>query len=145
MEQQHIYNEDQWIKTIFLLSDIHGWLQEAEKSLFYQLPIGCKKKLLRNSYYLSCQAVAHILERHYYKISRYPNCGKFTVPVTDILTYIKEAACQPPTPLLNSVYVKRTLEVASIIGFDKLNKPANTITILTNTGGKIITAFPGIL
>jgi hypothetical protein len=143
--QQHntTYNEEQWIKTIFLISDIQGWLQETEKSLLYQIPVGCKKKLFRHSYYLGCHAMAHILERHYYKISRYPNCGKFIIPVADIISYIMEGAHQTATPVANSVYLQRIIETGTTIGFDKYNQPANTIIILTDTGGKIITAFPG--
>jgi hypothetical protein len=83
MEQHKAYNEDQWIKAIFLISDIQGWLQEAEKNLLYQIPVGCRKKLFRHRYYLGCHAMAHILERHYYKIGRHSNCGKFTIPVSN--------------------------------------------------------------
>ena len=143
--EQHGYNEEQWIKTVFLLSDIQGWLQEGERSLFYGLSIGCKKKLFRPSYYLGCRAMAHILERHYYKISRHPNCGKFTIPVADIVSYIRQAAPQATTPVPNSVYLQRTMEAETTIGFDKYHQPVNTITVLTDAGGKIVTAFPGNL
>jgi len=101
--EQHGYNEEQWIKTVFLLSDIQGWLQEGERSLFYGLSIGCKKKLFRPSYCLGCRAMAHILERDYYKISRHPNCSKFTVPVAYIVSYIRQAAPQTTTSVPNSV------------------------------------------
>lgn len=145
MEQNNAFNEEQWIKTVFLISDIQGWLQETEKRLFYQLPVSCKKKLLRHNYYLSCPALAHILERHYYKVSRHPNSGKFTIPVADILNHIREAAQAETTPVAGSVYVQRTTETATAIGYDKHNQPSSIITVITDTGGRIITAFPGKL
>ena len=131
MQQYKDYNEDQWIKTIFLLSDMQGWFLETEKILFYQLPIGYKKKLFRHDYYMSCRAMAHILERHYYKISRHSNCSKFTIPLMDIVSCIMKAAQQPTRPIPNSVYLQRTITEPEDIGLDKYGHPVHTITVIT--------------
>jgi hypothetical protein len=145
MDQQPIFNEDPWIKAIFLLSDLQGWLQESEKSLFYQLPISGKKGLFRAHYYLSARALAHILERHYYSISRHPQCGKFTIPVAEIVNYIRQAATLPTAPVPQSIHLQRVMTTGTTVGFDQHSRPVNTITILTDTGGRIVTAFPGLL
>ncbi|MFC0772557.1 hypothetical protein ACFEL9_06425 [Terrimonas sp. R1] len=40
---------------------------------------------------------------------------------------------------------RRVITTEQPIGFDKAGQPTTTITILTDGGGKIITAFPGTL
>src|SRR5205085_5431440 len=135
------FSEPEWLKLLFLLSDTQEWLNDMHKDLFDQLPV-CKKRFISKDYYLTVNKLAHILERHYYKINRYPNAGKFTIPVTDILNYIREALAIPPVPI-DGDNMRRTLEVPTPIGYDKHGRETNVITILTDAGGKIITAFPG--
>ena len=138
-------NEEQWIHILFLISDTQIWLEELQAKLIYQLPVKNKKKLLRKSHYLSASALAHILERHYFKIPRYPNAGKFTIPVASIVSYLRDASTQITTSINNSCNVQRVIDAKQIIGFDKYGKPASIITIISDCGGKIITAFPGTL
>ena len=138
-------NEEQWIHILFLISDTQIWLEELQAKLIYQLPVKNKKKLLRKSHYLSASALAHILERHYFKIPRYPNAGKFTIPVASIVSYIRDAGTQTTVPISNSCNVQRVIDAKQIIGFDKYSKPASVITAISDVGGKIITAFPGTL
>ena len=138
-------NEEQWIHILFLISDTQIWLEELQAKLIYQLPVKNKKKLLRKSHYLSASALAHILERHYFKIPRYPNAGKFTIPVASIVSYLRDAGAQTTMPVSNSCNVQRVIDAKQIIGFDKYGKPASVITVISDGGGKIITAFPGTL
>jgi hypothetical protein len=49
----------------------------------------------------------------------------------------------PVSPAPGSQNFQRVLTAENNIGFDKNGNPANTITILTDAGGRIITAFPG--
>ena len=137
------FNEPEWLKLLFLLADTQSWLDDMNKQLFNQLPVENKKKLFQKSYYLTPQSVAHILERHYYKIPRHPQTGKFHIPIPEILHLIREAATCPATPLTGTFNFQRTLQTEQPVGLDKTGEPANTITILTDAGGKIITAFPG--
>ena len=137
------FNEAEWLKLLFLLSDTQAWITEMEKSLLYQLPVNDKCKLYRKTYYLSASSLAHILERHYYKISRHPGCGKFTVDVPTIVHWIKEAYHTEPSPINGSLNFKRSLNTGTIIGFDKNGHPTTFITVLTHPGGEIKTAFPG--
>jgi len=66
------FNEAQWLQALFLLADTQTWLQQLQEGLIWQLPVKNRKKLLRQGWYLSAKALAHILERHYYKAPRHP-------------------------------------------------------------------------
>ncbi len=127
-----------------LLADTQSWLDDMAKECFMQLPVADKKKFLRKTYYLTTSALAHILERHYYKINRYPHAGKFTIPVVDILHYIREAFSLPVSPVPGCLNFQRIAHTDQSVGFDKNGQSTGNITILTDGGGKIITAFPGL-
>lgn len=138
-----MFNETEFIKFIFLLADTQTWLNDMAKEAFSRIPVHGKKKFLRKTYYLSVTALAHILERHYYKINRYPQAGKFHISLTEILHLIREAYASPANPTPGCNNFQRSLQSEIIIGYDKTGQTTNTITILTDAGGKIITAFPG--
>ena len=138
-----MFNEPEWLKLVFLLADTQAWIDELVKEAVRRLPTPDKKKFLQKNYYLGITALAHILERHYYKINRYPHAGKFHIPATEILHHIREAYSLPATPAPGTNNFQRTLETKNSIGYDKAGQPTNIITILTDAGGRIITAFPG--
>lgn len=137
------FNETQWIKLLFLLADTQNWIDDLAKDAFSQLPLSNKKQCFRKTYYLTASTLAHILERHYYKINRHQQAGKFYIPLIEIVQLIRDAAHIPATPLEGLLNFQRTLSSANNIGYDKDANPVKTITILTDSGGKIITAFPG--
>lgn len=135
-------NETEWIKLIFLLADIQTWVDDLCKETFSRLPVHDKKKFLRKTYFLSVPAFAHILERHYDKVNRYPHAGKFNIPITDILNYIREAHELPVTPAPGNNNFQRILQAPVPIGNDKNGTSTYFITIITDAGGRIITAYP---
>ena len=137
------FNEAEWIKLIFLLSDIESRVHEMQKDVFGQLPVSGKNKLFKKNYYLSTGSLAHILERHYYKINRHPGTGKFTVPVTAILHYIKEAFQLPVTMHGCGACLVRSFDTGVEIGIDKNGVPTTVMSILTDSSGIIKTAYPG--
>jgi hypothetical protein len=137
------FNEAQWLKLVFLLADTQQWINDMARDAFLQLPVTDKKKCFRKNYYLTAEAMAHILERHYYKINRHPQTGKFHIPVTDIVQLVRDAAELPTSPVPGNLNFQRTLQTANTIGNDKDGNATNTVTIITDAGGKIITAFPG--
>lgn len=139
------FSEEEWLKLLFACSDLQAWMDEFAFRLFGSIPITDRKKLFRSTYYLTPAALAHILERHYYKIPRHPGTGKFTIPVTNILHWLREAGAEPATPLPGTLNYKRIFKAPSVIGFDQQGQPTCFITILTDSGGKILTAFPGIM
>lgn len=139
------FNESQFIKLIFLLSDTQTWLVELEKNSFSQLPLPEKKKLFKQTYYLSASALSHIIERHYYKINRHPEAGKFHIELFEILHYIREAKTSIAVPIPGSNNFQRMLQTQQPIGFDQNGQPVSFITIITDTAGNIITAFPGTI
>src|SRR5688500_6584174 len=93
------FNEPEWLKLLFLLADTQQWLDDMNKELFIQLPLPDKKRLFRKTYWLTPSALTHIIERHYYKIPRHPNTGKFHIPLIEILHHIREAFHLPATPV----------------------------------------------
>jgi hypothetical protein len=103
------FNEEAWLKLIFLLSDTQDWLNEMVSGAVMQVPMNNKKRLFRKTYYITISSLAHILERHYYKIPRHPDSGKFTIPIPEILSHLRDIS-----------------------------------SVLTDSGGRITTAFPGI-
>lgn len=135
------FNEPEWIKLIFLLSDTQQWVDDLCRQAIVQLPIE-KKKLFKKDYYLTATTLAHILERHYYKINRHPQTGKFHIPVTEILHHIRSAYPVEPTPMNGSCNFCRVFETGETIGFDNNGRPATRITVITDSGGRIVTAFP---
>ena len=138
-------SEDQWLNILFLISDTQTWLDEIHEGLIHQLPVKNRKRLLRKAHYLTAAALAHILERHYYKIHRYPQAGKFTISIADIVRCIRDAINEPAVPVPNSINLQRTADTGEHIGFDRYGKATNIITVLSDAGGKIVTAFPGTL
>src|SRR5260221_8848722 len=94
-----VFDEDKWIKMLFLLSDIQEWLNEISRAVIYQIPIENKRKLFRKTYYITVTSLAHLLERHYYKVARHPEAGKFIIPIPEILSYLREAYHQLSTPV----------------------------------------------
>lgn len=139
------FGEEEWLRLLFLLSDTEQWLSDLARRLFHQLPVSDKKRLFRRSYYLTAPALAHILERHYYKIARHPGAGKFTIPVADILHQLRQAGDRAAEPIPGSANQKRVWEAEGVVGFDKDGLPTVFITILTDSGGRIVTAFPGLM
>lgn len=138
------FHESEWLRMLFLLSDTQAWLDDMAKTALMQLPVPDKRKFLRKTYYLSLPVLAHILERHYYRINRYPQAGKFTIPVTEILAFIREAHSLPATQLQGCLSFQRVMDAGKIIGFDQDGLPVRVLTILTDAAGRIITAFPGL-
>ena len=137
------FNEPEWLKLLFLLSDTQSWIDEMEKEMIYMLPIDDKKKLFRKTYYITASSLAHILEKHYYKISRHPACGKFTIPVIEIMHWLRQAFSYPSARLPGTLNYIRIINTETNIGFDKFNNPTTIISIITDNGGQIKTAFPG--
>ncbi len=139
-----MFNEAHFIKLIFTLADTQAWLDELCHETYNSIPVLCKRKFRSGTYYLSVSALAHILERHYYKIPRHPDAGKFHIALIEILHFIKEAQHMPVTPVPGKTTFQRTLQTNQQIGFDGNGLPATHITIITNAGGNIITAFHGL-
>lgn len=137
------FNEAEWLKLIFLLNDTQTWLDELIKGAAQQVPIKDKKRLFRKTYYLTVSALTHIAERHYYKIMRHPEASKFTIPFVEILSHLRDASAEPTTPVSGSLHFQRVFDVGRVIGFDRSRQQTSLMTVLTDSGGRIVTAFPG--
>lgn len=137
-----MYNEPEFIKLIFLLADTQSWLNDLCKEAFLQLPLGDKKKLATKTYYLTPAAMAHILEKHYHKINRFPQASKFTIPLADIIALIRDASTVTPQQIPGSTNWQRTITTNDYVGFNNTAQLAKSFTVITDAGGRIITAFP---
>jgi len=138
-----MFNEQDWLKLLFLLNDTQNWLDEMCREAIYQLPVNEKRKFRRKSYYLTIPAIAHILEKHYSKIQRYPQAAKFTLPVVEILNLIRDAYSLPVSPVPGTLNYQRIVDAGQPVGYDRSGLSVQIMTIITDAGGKIITAFPG--
>jgi len=142
-QPSQLLNEAEWLRLLFLISDTVSWIQEMEKSLLYQLPGADKSKLFRKTYYLPATSLAHLLEKHYYKIGRHPGCGKFTITIANIVYWIKEAGYAEPQSISGSLNLKRCMDTGTVIGYNREGERTTFITVITDAGGTIKTAFPG--
>ena len=98
---------------------------------------------MRRSYRLTIESLAHIMERHLYKIPRHPNVGKFYISVLQILALIRDAYNAPQINVPGCTHLKREVDTGIIIGHDCNQVTTSVITILTDAAGLILTAFPG--
>ncbi|MCH5720499.1 hypothetical protein [Niabella hibiscisoli] len=137
-----VFNEAQWLQVLFLLADTATWLQQLQEGLIWQLPVQQHKKLLRKSWYLSATVLAHILERHYYKLPRHPLAGKFTISIPEIVNAIKEAGQLSPEPLAGSANLQRVWEAGYSLGYDPAGNTVTIMTIISSTAGKLLPLFP---
>ncbi|ANH83328.1 hypothetical protein A8C56_22175 [Niabella ginsenosidivorans] len=155
------FNETQWLQALFLLAEAQGWLQHLQEALIWQLPVKRRKKLLRQGWYLSAKALAHILERHYCTVpphplaggqvppedgdTQVPLAGRFTIPIPQIVACIKEAGTQQPIAVPRSRHLQRVWDAGMPVGYDPAGNTVTTITVISSTSGEIITAFPGTM
>jgi hypothetical protein len=137
------FDEEAWIRLIFLLSDTQDWLTEMVMGAVMQVPMKQRKNLFRRGYYITIAALAHILERHYYKVHRHPDTSKFTISLPEILSHLRDISKEPGIPIAGSIDFRRTVDVHKIIGYDRNHIPTTFISVITDNGGRITTAFPG--
>ena len=142
------FNETQWLQALFLLAEAQDWLQQLQEALIWQLPVKRRKKLLRQSWYLTAKALAHILERHYCTVPHgvpAPLSGRFTISIPQIVACIKEAGAQQPMAVPRSRHLQRVWDAGTPVGYDPAGNTVTTITVIASTSGEIITAFPGAM
>lgn len=138
-----LFDEEQWLKLIFLLGDTSKWIDEQQRLLLQFAPVEGSKKLHRKTFYLTAAAFAHIIERHYHKIQRHPCTAKFIIPVIDILACLRDSSSLPIEIVKGSINLQRILDTNRIIGYDRSGQNTSVVTVITDPGGRIITAFPG--
>ena len=138
-----MYSEPELIRLLYTLADIQQWISDLSSAALSHVPHMGKKRLQKLDYYLSVAALVHILERHYYKIQRHPGAGKFCIPLSNILDYIRQAKDCTQQKATNHSGSYRILECDTIIGYDQLGHNTNSLTVFTDVKGNILTAFPG--
>lgn len=139
----NLINEPELIRLLYTLADIQQWISDLSTAALSHVPHMGKKRLQKLDYYLSPAALVHILERHYHKIQRHPGAGKFCIPISSILDYIRQAKDCKQHNAYNHSGSYRILECDIIIGYDQYGNNTNNLTVFTDAKGNILTAFPG--
>lgn len=135
-------NESELLRMLMLLADTQAWLNEMGTQCMHSLHPPGIKLLQGKNYRLSISALAHIVERHYYKTMRHPGTGKFDIPLAAIIDHLKDAGTAEATPIKGSVNMKRCLCFSEPVGFNKDGEPAYRMVIVTDITGNIVTAYP---
>lgn len=139
------FNEPQFLRLIFTLADTEQWVRGLVNATLSQVPRLGKKKLQKNNYYMSASSLAHILERHYHKLGRHPHTGKFCIPVIEILWHIRQAEDCKTEINIGKPGTYRQHNCQSNIGYDQDGNNTSMLTVICDSHGTIITAFPGLL
>ncbi len=137
------FNEPEWLQMLISLARSHRWQSEAEMQLLLKLPIRGIHLLMEKGYRLRVTAIGHIVTE-YYKTNTEPATAKFQIPIVQLIRIIKNAASITPVPIKKTGNLQRVVMATTKIGVDKLGEPTRQITIITSTGGEIITAYPGV-
>ena len=137
------FDEQQWMKILFLISDTQEWLDQVQRQIICQVPFQNKRKIFQKTFYLPVTSLAHILEGHYYKIHRFPGNSKFTISISEIVSFIRDASEQLPDLISGTNNFQRKLKTDKTIGLNLQGEPTDIITIITDAAGRILTAFPG--
>jgi hypothetical protein len=135
------FSEDDFISVLNNTHRIRQQIDGLSKRLMWLIAEDKKTRYFPASYYLSAYGLSHILDRHYFKIERYPDKAKFTIPVVDIVKYIRMAFVIQPQETTRKGEL-RILDAGKIIGVSATGIPCQNITIITDVNGYIRTAYP---
>ena len=135
-------NEKELLKLIGLLSDVQKWVDRLSLDCVNNFHASGIKLMNNKKYRLSIISFAHILEKHYHKILRYPDSSKFNISIPEILDYLKTAEAMDIMPIKGGANCERRLELKEMIGFNKDGEDAFCLVVITDPGGNIITAYP---
>jgi hypothetical protein len=67
-----------------------------------------------------------------------------TIDIANIVYWIKEAFHTEPQSISGSLNFKRCMDAGTVIGYNREGEPTTFITVITDAGGTIKTAFPGL-
>src|SRR6478752_8615077 len=98
--QYSVFQEQEFIAHINCLYPIQKEINGLSKRAMWLIPGNRQTRYFPASYYLSAIVLSHIMDRHYYKVPRYPDKSKFTIPVPEIVRYIRMAFPVPGEPMV---------------------------------------------
>lgn len=141
----HRITDEQWARMLLLLADTQQWINDICMQTISSIHPPAKKILKGKQYRLSVTGLAHIIERHWYKVLRHPGTGKFQLDIPGMLDLLRQAAAAPEQAMPGCLNQVRVLEHTEPVGIDRNGQPCRCITVITDQYGVIITAFPGLL
>ena len=74
----------------------------------------------------------------------YPHAGKFHIPVIDILQMIRQGFIVQPVQIPGKLSLLRVMSADKVIGFDRSSNATIHISVISDAGVKIVTAFTGV-
>ncbi|MBO9659080.1 MAG: hypothetical protein J7527_09670 [Chitinophagaceae bacterium] len=135
------FHEAEFIYHINNMFRMKKELDGLAKRVMWMVPGGKQTRYFPSSYYLSAFTLSHILDRHYHKVPRHPEKSKFTIPIPEIVKYIRMAFPQPTGPLIGHCR-ERILPTGLTIGWNEEQEPCQSIKVVSDLYGNIRTAYP---
>lgn len=133
--------EDEFITLINTLHRSRKELDSLSRRIMWMIPGDRKTRFFPSSYFLTAIALSHILDRHFYKVPRYPEKSKFTIPIPEIVRLIRLAYLQPAEPMVGHCR-QRILPAGMVIGRNHDGRPCRHIKVVSDLYGFIRTAYP---
>jgi len=131
------------VKQLYLLGEIQRWINEVSGDLINYVPSPQSKGSIKDGIYLTAAALYNILTEHHHKIQKLSGNARFTIPVVDILMFLREAAQEPVSEVAGTMLFQTIINTGKMIGYDRNNFPTCFFTIISEPGGKVVTAYPG--
>lgn len=140
-EKNFPFNEDDFISVLNNMHRLRQQIDLLSKKLMWLVAENKSTRYFPSSYYLTAYGLAHILDRHYYKIDRYADKAKFTISVAEIVKLIRQASVLQVEEIAGKSE-RRVLYAGRIIGKSPTGQPCEHISIITDAYGYIRTAYP---
>lgn len=135
------FQEEEFIAHINNLYRIQKEIGKLSKRAMWLIPGDRQNRFFPSTYYLTAVALSHILDRHFYKVPRYPDKSKFTIPVQEIVRYIRLAFLVPDEPIIG-MRRQRIMETGVNIGRSHDGQLCQRIAVISDVYGYIRTAYP---
>lgn len=135
------FREEEFIAHINNLYRLQNEINKLSKRAMWLIPGDRQTRFFPSTYYLTAVALSHILDRHYFKVPRYPDKSKFTIPVPEIVRYIRMAFLVPDEPI-SGLQRHRIMPTGVTIGRSHDGRPCQHIAVISDVYGYIRTAYP---
>lgn len=139
---QGFFNEDEFLAILFSVQRLRYDADRCANKLVRVIPGNLRTKYFPSSYCLTGYGLAHILDKHFYKVNRFPDASKFTIPITEIVRLIRLGFLRGEKESTKTGGTMRVLEVGKVIGVCKDGCLTRKMAIVTDGNGQIRSAYP---
>lgn len=138
------FDENNFIRLLFRARRLQDLQQRYTRKLLQLLPVPEEFATFPSSFYLTATNFAKILERYYPGSVKQKNTTKFTIPLLELYHYLRISFEQEAQPVAGIIRFIRTYEADKIIGVNSSGEPTNIMTVISDSEGRILSAYPGI-